>query len=108
MPSSTQIFVIRFAGIIYVLVGLKKDKYPILLFKVDDVKIRVNTFTSNQRWRMDSDYILTGISKADMMAKVIEEAKKNSNKKKNKSFYLYTFVIDNFDTNRHEKEPGFF
>lgn len=54
------------------------------LFKVDDVKIRVNTFTSNQRWRMDSDYILTGISKADMMAEIIEEAKKNSNKEKNK------------------------
>ena len=48
------------------------------LFNIDDVKIRVNTFTSNQRWRMDSDYILTGISKADMMVEVIETARSNS------------------------------
>ena len=48
------------------------------LFNIDDVKIRVNTFTSNQRWRMDSDYILTGISKADMMVEVIEQARRNS------------------------------
>ena len=45
------------------------------LLKIDDIKIRINTFTSNQRWRMDSEYILTGISKADMMVKVLEEAK---------------------------------
>lgn len=46
------------------------------LFKIDDdIKIRINTFTSNQRWRMDSDYILTGISKADMMVQVLEDAK---------------------------------
>lgn len=45
------------------------------LFNIDNVKIRVNTFTSNQRWRMDSEYILTGISKADMMAEVIETAR---------------------------------
>ncbi len=48
------------------------------LFLVDGIKIRVDTFTSNQRFRMDSDYILTGISKADMMVKMIEEAKSNS------------------------------
>lgn len=45
------------------------------LFMIDGIKIRINTFTSNQRWRMDSEYILTGISKADMMVKVLEEAK---------------------------------
>ncbi len=45
------------------------------LFNVDNVKIRVNTFTSNTRWRMDSEYILTGISKADMMVNVLEEAR---------------------------------
>ena len=45
------------------------------LFNIDDLKIRVNTFTSNQRWRMDSEDILTGISKADMMAEVIETAR---------------------------------
>lgn len=44
------------------------------LLLVDDVKVRVNTFTSNKRWRMDSKYILTGISKADMMIKVLEAA----------------------------------
>ncbi len=48
------------------------------LFTIDGVRIRVNTFTSNKRWRMDSDYILTGISKADMMAEVLEEAKGRS------------------------------
>ena len=48
------------------------------LFTVDDIRIRVNTFTSNKRWRMDSDYILTGISKADMMAGVLTEAKERS------------------------------
>ena len=45
------------------------------LFQVDGVKIRVNTFTSNQRWRMDSDHILTGISKADLMVKVLNDAR---------------------------------
>ncbi len=45
---------------------------------VDGVKIRVDTFTSNQRFRMDDKHILTGISKADMMVKSIEEAKANS------------------------------
>jgi len=48
------------------------------LFMIDDIKIRVNTFTSNQRWRMDSDYILTGISKADKMVEVIETAQKKA------------------------------
>lgn len=46
------------------------------LFSIDDVKIRVNTFTSNTRFRMDSEYILTGISKADMMVEVLENARK--------------------------------
>lgn len=44
------------------------------LFTVEGMKIRVNTFTSNKRWRMDSDYILTGISKADLMAETLIEA----------------------------------
>lgn len=46
------------------------------LFTLDGVTIRVNTFTSNKRWNMDSNYILTGISKADMMANVLVEARK--------------------------------
>lgn len=44
------------------------------LFTVEGITIRVNTFTSNRRWRMDSDYILTGISKADVMVKALTEA----------------------------------
>ena len=44
------------------------------LFTVDGMTIRVNTFTSNKRWRMDSDYILTGISKADLMAETLVTA----------------------------------
>ena len=48
------------------------------IFIVDEIKIRVDTFTSNQRFKMDSDYILTGISKADLMVKMIEEAKSRS------------------------------
>ena len=50
------------------------------LFTIDGIKIRVDTFTSNQRFRMDSDYILKGISKAELMVKMIEEAKKKSTK----------------------------
>lgn len=48
------------------------------LFTIDGIRIRVNTFTSNRRWRMDSEYILTGISKADMMAEALTEAKERS------------------------------
>lgn len=44
------------------------------LFRVEGMKIRVNTFTSNKRWRMDSDYILTGISKADVMVEALTAA----------------------------------
>ena len=47
------------------------------LFTVDGMNIRVNTFTSNKRWRMDSDYILTGISKADTMVEALTAAGAN-------------------------------
>lgn len=50
------------------------------IFIVDGIKIRVDTFTSNQRQRMDSNYILTGISKADMMVNMIAMAHQNSKK----------------------------
>lgn len=43
-------------------------------FTVDGVNVKVNTFTSNRRWRMDSDYILTGISKADVMVEALVSA----------------------------------
>lgn len=51
------------------------------LFTVDGIKIRVNTFTSNQRFRMDSHYILDGISKADMMVNLLNEASKDNKQK---------------------------
>ncbi|WP_294549240.1 hypothetical protein [uncultured Pseudoflavonifractor sp.] len=53
---------------------LKGSSRVSFLFVVDGIKIRVNTFTSNKRWRMDSNYILTGISKADMMVDVLKSA----------------------------------
>lgn len=54
---------------------MKGSSQVSFLFQVDDVKVRVYTFSSNRRWRMDSDYILTGISKADLMVEAIESAK---------------------------------
>lgn len=48
------------------------------LFTIDRVTVRTYTFTSNKRWKMDSDNILTAISKADMMAEVLENARKLS------------------------------
>lgn len=54
---------------------MEGSSYVSFLFIIDGVKIRVNTFASNRRWRMDSNYILTGISKADMMVKILETAR---------------------------------
>ena len=48
------------------------------VFLVDSVKVRVNTFTSNQRLRMDDDRILEAVSKADMMIQVLDAAKQAS------------------------------
>lgn len=48
------------------------------LFLIDGIKIRVNTFTSNQRWKMNDEHVLTGISKADMWVQVLAEAKEAS------------------------------
>lgn len=48
------------------------------LFTIDnDINVRVDTFTSNQRFRMDDKHILTAISKADMMVQSINLAKAN-------------------------------
>lgn len=41
------------------------------LFTVDGASIRVNTFTSNRRWQMNSDYIVNGVSKAEAMAEAL-------------------------------------
>lgn len=48
------------------------------LFLIDNIKVRVNTFTSNQRWKMDDPKILEAVSKADMMVQVLEAAKQAS------------------------------
>ncbi len=45
------------------------------LFVIDGVQVRVNTFTSNQRWKMNDEHVLTGISKADMWVQVLAAAK---------------------------------
>ena len=44
------------------------------VFEVDDIKIRVNTFISNQRWKMNDDKVLEGISKADLWVQVLDQA----------------------------------
>ncbi|MCM1537856.1 MAG: hypothetical protein NC254_05625 [bacterium] len=54
---------------------MRGSSYVRFCFEIDGVTVKVNTFTSNKRWRMDSNYILTGISKADMMVNVINSAK---------------------------------
>lgn len=45
------------------------------LFTVDGIKNRVDTFVSNQRFKMTDNRILTGISKADSMVEIINAAK---------------------------------
>ncbi len=44
------------------------------LFMVDEMKIRVNTFTSNKVWSMKSNYVLEALSKADMMIETLKAA----------------------------------
>lgn len=46
------------------------------LFTVGESKVRVNTFSSNRRWKMDSDNILMAISMADMMEDLLETLRK--------------------------------
>jgi len=45
------------------------------LFELDGIKIRVNTFISNQRWKMDDAKVLEGISKADLWVQVLDQAR---------------------------------
>lgn len=42
------------------------------LFLLNGIKIRVNTFTSNQRWKMNDPKVLEGISKADRWVEVLD------------------------------------
>lgn len=44
-------------------------------FILDGVRINVNTFISNTRYKMTDNYILDGISKADLMVEVLNKAK---------------------------------
>ena len=46
------------------------------LFLLDGIKIRVNTFTSNQRWKMNDPKVLEGISKADRWVEVLDFARR--------------------------------
>lgn len=46
-----------------------------VLFTVEGVTVRVSTFTSNRLWRPDSDNVLVGISKADLMAELLNAAR---------------------------------
>ncbi len=48
-------------------------------FILDGVRINVNTFISNTRYKMTDNYILDGISKADLMVEVLNNAKANAN-----------------------------
>ena len=45
------------------------------LFIVDGVKVRIDTFISNQRFKMDDNRILKGIGKANTMDQMIKKAK---------------------------------
>ena len=45
------------------------------LFLLDGIKIRVNTFTSNRRWKMNDRRVLEGISKADRWVEVLDYAR---------------------------------
>lgn len=45
------------------------------LFMVDGVKVRVNTFISNQRWKLTEGKVLEGISKADLWVQVLDQAR---------------------------------
>lgn len=44
------------------------------VMQIGRVKIRVYTFSSNQRYSMNSDKILTGISKADVVVELLKKA----------------------------------
>lgn len=45
------------------------------LFEIDGIKVRVNTFISNQRWKLNDEKVLEGISKADLWVQVLDQAR---------------------------------
>lgn len=48
------------------------------VFEVDGIQIRVSTFVSNQRWKLDDVRVLEGISKADQWVQVLELASRQA------------------------------
>lgn len=60
------------AGGVGILRGTSRVSF---LFEVDGVKVRVNTFVSNQRWKLNDDKVLEGISKADLWVQVLDQAR---------------------------------
>lgn len=48
------------------------------LFEIDGIKVRVNTFISNQRWKMNDEKVLEGISKADLWVQVLDQARRQN------------------------------
>lgn len=44
-------------------------------FIIDNIKVRVYTFVSNKRWKMDSNYIVNGVAKANKAVSMLEEAR---------------------------------
>ncbi len=56
--------------------GSQRVRFCLIL---DGVRFNVNTFISNTRYKMTDNYILDGISKADLMVEVLKEAKANAN-----------------------------
>ena len=48
------------------------------LLLVDGIKVRVDTFTSNQRWKMEDPKVLEGISKADLWVQVLDQARQQN------------------------------
>ncbi len=76
------------------------------VFTVDDIKVSVPTFQSNQRFRMDDKHILTGISKADMMVESLNAAKQNSEKAAGKDTGESTKTTAKTDTKTTKSEKS--
>lgn len=47
---------------------------------VDGIKVRIDTFVSNQRFKMDDQRITRGIAKANIVVQAVEKAKRSTKK----------------------------
>lgn len=74
LPASriTRAWTDEGAGGVGILRGTSRVSF---LFEVDGVKVRVNTFISNQRWKLNDNKVLEGISKADLWVQVLDQAR---------------------------------